>query len=141
MSCEKGELKAYVEKQDFSVMYYYISVEYRNGTRQTSSYVHEYRNAEGQKILQIMCIIAFFIFFIIFEVVMRYPVLKRRKSEEEGEGNEGGEKEKSDDKDENEVTIMKCPNCGKLIPSNSDTCPYCGITLNNESKEITMGDD
>lgn len=140
MSCDKGHLTGYVDKKDnFGVLYYYVLVEYRNGTAQKSSHIHEYMNTEGQKTMQILCIAAFFIFFIIFEVVMRYPILKRRKSEKECE-EEGDENEKSEERDEKEVSIMKCPNCGKLIPSNSDICPYCGISL-SESKEITMGDD
>jgi rubrerythrin len=142
MHCDGSDLKAIVPKKSgFTEVYFYAYIEYSNGTFQQSSYVHSYKNQDGQKTTQILCIVAFFIFFIAFEVVMRYPTMKMKKAEKE-EKEENEEKDKG--KEEKEDTgITKCPNCGKIIPADSETCPYCGTPLKKEgeSKEITMGGD
>ena len=133
------EWRTEIEKKGSTgTIYYYVTVlyhgeQYRYPENGTESYI--YSPVIGVS-PQMACLIAFFIIFIIFEVVMRYPVLKKRKSEEEEERSEKEEKKE-------DPGIAKCPNCGKIIPANSETCPYCNSPLKNgvESKEITMGDD
>ena len=132
-----GEWRAAIEKKGSTgTVYYYVTVlyqgeQYRYPENGSESYI--YSPVIGIS-PQMACLIIFFILFVIFEVVMRYPVLKKRKAEDE----EGEDEEKKEDSG-----IVKCPNCGKIIPANSVTCPYCNAPIKNheESKEITMGGD
>ncbi|GEM_PF-6959265 len=128
-------------KKDASrnTIHYYVSVNY-NGTSITDyerEYGYGHSDSRTDPMFQAMCIAAFFIFFIVFELVMRYPLMKAKKRDMEEEENAGKMEEGG---------ITKCPHCGKIIPEKSERCPYCGSELvnsesGNQSKEITMGDN
>ena len=139
---ESREWRATVEKKgETGTVYYYVTVlyqgeQYRYPQNGSKSFV--YTPVIGFP-PEVLCIVGFFILFIVFEVVMRYPLIKRRKREkEEGEAEE---------EPIEEGALTKCPSCGKIIPESVDACPYCGASMegagseNAQSKEITMGED